>query len=63
MSTAEQIYELVKSMPEQESWMVLVFAKFVVSQLSPEQHQAPSLLRDYLGLLQDSPNFNEDPVE
>jgi len=29
MSTAEQIYELVKSMPEQESRLVLQFAQFV----------------------------------
>ncbi|WP_017303950.1 hypothetical protein [Spirulina subsalsa] len=32
MSTADQIYELVKSMPEQKSQMVLVFAQFVQNQ-------------------------------
>lgn len=63
MSTAEQIYELVKSMPEQESRLVLVFVKFVVNQLNPDNHPAPGLLSDYLGILKDSPNFNEDPVE
>lgn len=63
MNTADQIYELVKSMPEQESRLVLVFAKFVINQLNRELHQSPSLLSDYLGILKDSPNFNEDPVE
>jgi hypothetical protein len=63
MSTADKIYELVKSMPEQESRLVLVFAKFVVNQLNPERHLAPGLLSDYLGILKDSPNFNENPVE
>mgnify|MGYP003337307525 FL=1 len=63
MNTADQIYELVKSMPEQESRLVLVFAKFVINQLTPELHPAPGLLSGYLGILKDSPNFNENPVE
>ncbi len=62
-TTADQIYELVKSMPEQESRLVLVFAQFVINQLSPGQHKPPTLLNDYLGILKDSPNFNEDPVD
>ncbi len=63
MSTADQIYELVKSMPEQESRLVLVFAKFVINQLNSERQPVSGLLSDYLGILKDSPNFNEDPVE
>ncbi|WOB45934.1 DUF2281 domain-containing protein [Thermoleptolyngbya oregonensis NK1-22] len=63
MSTADQIYELVKAMPEQESRLVLVFAKFVINQLNSERQPVSGLLSDYLGILKDSPNFNEDPVE
>lgn len=62
-TTADKIYELVKSMPETESQLVLVFTKFVIDQLNPELNQTPGLLTDYLGILKNSPNFNEDPVE
>jgi hypothetical protein len=55
-TTADQIYELVKSMPEQNSRIVLVFAQFVVSQLNPERHQVPSRVTEQ-SRIKDQPSF------
>ncbi len=63
MSTAEAIYELVKTMPEEQATMVLVFAESLHSRSRVEPDSKPKLLSDFLGVLKDSPNFNGDPVE
>ena len=63
MTTAEAVYELVKALPEDQANMVLAFAEFL--RLKFPSHPSPTsqLLSSYLGILKDSPNFNEDPVE
>jgi hypothetical protein len=61
MSTAEIIYELVKAMPEDQATTVLAFVKSLREEASIDVE--PKLLSDYLGILKDSPNFNEDPLE
>ncbi|GAB4338486.1 MAG: hypothetical protein OHK0047_28730 [Leptolyngbyaceae cyanobacterium] len=39
MSTADQIYELVRAMPEEQSRLVLRFAQFVQHQQEEQLHQ------------------------
>lgn len=63
MSTAEQIYKLVKTMPEDQVIEVLGFAEFLQQKTRAQSTQPGELLSDYAGILKDSPNFNEDPVE
>ncbi|MBW4662581.1 MAG: DUF2281 domain-containing protein [Drouetiella hepatica Uher 2000/2452] len=72
MDSAEKLYELVKALPEDQAAEVLDFAEFLLhrSKLRAEQNetqkeapQAGRLLSEYAGILKDSPNFNEDPVE
>ena len=72
MGTPERIYELVKALPENQAAEILDFAEFLLhkAKLQAEQNiplkdspQAGRLLLDYAGILKDSPNFNEDPVE
>ena len=72
MGIPEKIYELVKTLPENQAVEILDFAEFLLhrSKLQTEQNiaqqeapQAGRLLLDYAGILKDSPNFNEDPVE
>ncbi|HEY9643124.1 MAG TPA: DUF2281 domain-containing protein [Coleofasciculaceae cyanobacterium] len=72
MGTPEKIYELVKTLPENQAAEILDFAEFLLykSKLRTEQNetqkeapQSGRLLSDYAGVLKDSPNFNEDPVE
>lgn len=65
MSTAEIIYQLVKTMPEDQANTVLAFVESLRQGTSIETkaEPRPKLLSDYLGILRDSPNFNEDPVE
>ena len=72
MGTPERIYELVKALPENQAAEILDFAEFLLhkvnlqaEQNSPlkEPPQSGRLLSDYAGILKDSPNFNEDPVE
>lgn len=60
MSTAETIYELVKTLPEDQANLVLVFAEFV-RQRTPPVTNSPSF-SDFFGILKNSPNFNQDPV-
>ena len=63
MSTAEVIYELVKTLPEAQANQVLAYVESLRqnSQLKTTQNKQP--LIDYFGLLKDSPSFNDDPVE
>lgn len=63
MSTAEQIYKLVKTMPEDQVSEVLDFVEFLQQKSKAQSTQPGGLLSDYAGILKDSPNFNEDPVE
>lgn len=63
MSTAEQIYKLVKTMPEDQVIEVLGFAEFLQQKTRAQSPQPGGLLSDYAGILKDSPNFNEAPVE
>jgi Protein of unknown function (DUF2281) len=72
MGTPEKIYELVKMLPENQAAEILDFAEFLlhrsklrIDQNAPQKEasQTKRLLSDYAGILKDSPNFNEDPVE
>jgi hypothetical protein len=60
MNTADRIYEIVKAMPDEQANQVLDFTEFLKYK---QQVKDKSLLSDYLGILKNSPNFNEDPVE
>jgi uncharacterized membrane protein len=62
MSTAEVIYELVKTLPEEQANQVLLFVESLPRD-SEKPDDAPKLLADFLGILKDSPTFNGDPVE
>jgi uncharacterized membrane protein len=62
MSTAEVIYELVKTLPEEQANQVLLFVESLPKG-SEKPDAAPTLLADFLGILKDSPTFNGDPVE
>jgi uncharacterized membrane protein len=62
MSTAEVIYELVKTLPEEQAHQVLLFVESLPRNLG-KQDTAPKLLADFLGILKDSPTFNRDPVD
>jgi hypothetical protein len=76
MNAAEKVYELVKGMPEEEVNQVLSFIESLQQKTqhrvkqnstldSTPKQTAPArgLLLDYAGILKDSPNFNEDPIE
>lgn len=63
MSNAEEIYELVKVMPEEEVSKVLDFVKSLQQKSNSESSRKRKPLSDYLGLLKDSPTFKGDPVE
>lgn len=71
MNTIEKIYELVKTMPEEQASEVLIFAerlqRKVKTELLPIQSDTPNearhLLSEYAGILKESPNFNGDPME
>ncbi|MEM6435887.1 MAG: DUF2281 domain-containing protein [Cyanobacteria bacterium P01_D01_bin.115] len=62
MSTAETIYELVKTMPEDQASLVLVFAEFVRQRTQVVSDPKQSSFANFFGILKDSPNFNQDPV-
>ena len=63
MTTAETIYELVKTMPEEQAYLVLKLAETLQKrQIEKPLKQEKSLL-DFFGILKDSPSFNGDPVE
>ncbi len=63
MTTAETIYELVKTMPEEQASLVLKLAETLQKrQMEKPLEQERSLL-DFFGILKDSPSFNGDPVE
>lgn len=69
MQVADKIYELVKTLPEEQASQVLVFAKSLQQKTEVQVgnqtfvKQSKELLSDYAGILKDSPNFNQDPVE
>ena len=72
MSSADKLYELAKALPEEQAAEILDFAEFLLHKAKlqaerditlKESPQAGRLLSDYAGILKDSPNFNEDPVE
>ncbi|MDA0268148.1 MAG: DUF2281 domain-containing protein [Cyanobacteria bacterium] len=63
MSTADTIYELVKTLPEEQASLVLVFVEFLRQRFRSISPEHPQALSHYFGVLQDSPNFNEDPIE
>jgi hypothetical protein len=64
MTIADQIYELVKAMPEDQAKVVLNFVErlYQEQQFQPEKRER-KLLIEYAGLLKDSPTFQGDPVE
>jgi len=62
MSAAETVYELVKTLPEDQANLVLVFAEFVRQRTHSSESSDQSSINSYFGILKDSPNFNEDPV-
>ena len=63
MSTLEEIYELVKAMPEEDIGKVLDFVKSLQQKSNSESSKKGKPLSDYLGLLKDSLTFKGDPVE
>jgi Protein of unknown function (DUF2281) len=63
MNTADTIYELVKTLPDEQANAVLVFAEFVQKRTYVDRSSEKRSLSDYFGILKNSPNFNEDPVE
>lgn len=62
MSAAEIVYELVKTLPEDQANIVLVFAEFVRQRTQSNESPNKPSVDSYFGILKDSPNFNEDPV-
>ncbi|MBD1825162.1 DUF2281 domain-containing protein [Cyanobacteria bacterium FACHB-DQ100] len=68
MKVADKIYELVKTLPEEQASQVLMFVESlqqatrvqVEGQTVARQSETP--LSDFVGILKDSPNFNQDPV-
>lgn len=62
MSVAKTIYELVKTLPEDQANLVLVFAEFVRQRTRSSESSDKSSISSYFGILKDSPNFNENPV-
>lgn len=63
MSSAKEIYELVKAMPEEDISKVLEFVNSLQQKSNSESSKKGKPLSDYLGLLKDSPTFKGDPVE
>jgi hypothetical protein len=63
MNTADTIYELVKTLPDEQANAVLVFAEFVQKRTYVDRSSEKRSLSDYFGILKNSPNFNEDPVK
>ncbi|MGD1940698.1 MAG: DUF2281 domain-containing protein [Leptolyngbyaceae cyanobacterium] len=63
MSTADTLYELVKTLPEEQANLVLMFAEFLRQRLQSDAGEQSESLTQYFGALKDSPNFNADPVE
>lgn len=62
MDTAKQIYEKVKILPDTQMREVLNFVDFIASKLPQEQPRNESIFK-YAGVLKDSPNFNDNPVD
>jgi len=63
MTTAETIYELVKTMPEEQASLVLKLAETLQKrQMEKSLKQEKSLL-DFFGILKNSPSFGGDSVE
>jgi hypothetical protein len=62
MSTADTIYALVKTLPEDQADLILVFTEFVCQRSQGDPNSANRSLTAYFGLLKNSPSFNEDPV-
>lgn len=63
MTTADAVYELVKTLPEEQANRVLAFAEFLRQQAGLFSSQNPRSLSSYAGILRNSPSLNEDPVE
>jgi hypothetical protein len=63
MSTADTLYELVQTLPEEQANLVLRFAEFLQQRLQSDAGEPSEPLTQYFGTLKNSPNFNEDPVE
>jgi hypothetical protein len=63
MNTAETIYELVKTLPEEQADLILTFAEFVRQRFETEKTSGAKPITDYFGLLRNSPSFNENPLE
>ncbi len=62
MDTAKQIYEKVKILPDTQMREVLNFVDFITSNLPQEQPRNESILKQ-AGVLNDSPNVNDDSVD
>ena len=63
MSAADALYELVKTLPEEQVNLVLIFAESLRQRLQSNTSEQSEPLSNHFGALKDSPNFNEDPVE
>lgn len=62
MNTAETIYELVKTLPEDKANVVLAFAEFICQRPQPTASSEQPSFSDFFGILKDSPTFSGDPV-
>lgn len=62
MTTAEEVYELVKTLPEDQANTVLAFAEFLRQKRQSPPSPTSQSLASYLGTLKGSPNLNEDPI-
>ena len=63
MTTAETIYELVKTMPEEQASLVLKLAETLQKRQTEKPLEQEKSLLDFFGILKNSPNFKGDPVE
>jgi Protein of unknown function (DUF2281) len=64
MSTADTIYTLVRTLSDEQANTVLAFAEFIQKRTDDvDRSLGKETLSHFLGVLKDSPNFNEDPVE
>lgn len=62
MNTAKKIYEKVKILPDSQRKEVLNFIDFIASKQRQEPLIKQESILKYAGILKDSPNFNDDPV-
>ena len=63
MSTAEQIYELVRKLPAFRQVEILDFASYIESKVQPKASEEKPSFEQFIGILKDSKTFAGDPAE